>query len=78
MNEDLMTSEASKQAEAVFKKYNPDYPFEYRFADEEFEKKFTNINMISNLAGSFTALAIFITGLGLFGMAAFTAAANGS
>lgn len=62
-----------KKVEAVFKKYNPDYPFEYRFADEEFEKKFTNINMISNLAGSFTALAIFITGLGLFGMAAFTA-----
>ena len=64
---------AIKRVEEVFKKYNPDYLFEYRFADAEFEKKFTNLNLISNLAGSFTALAIFITGLGLFGMAAFTA-----
>ena len=62
-----------KNVEKVFKKYNPDYPFNYRFADAEFEHKFTRINMISNLAGSFSMLAIFITGLGLFGMAAFTA-----
>ncbi len=62
-----------KKVEDVFKKYNPDYPFEYRFADEEFEKKFTSMNMISDLASSFTALAIFITCLGLFGMAAFSA-----
>ncbi|MBK5277900.1 MAG: ABC transporter permease [Bacteroidia bacterium] len=66
-------STSLKKVEDIFKKYNPDYPFEYRFADDEFEKKFTNINMISNLAGSFTLLTIFITGLGLFGMAAFTA-----
>jgi putative ABC transport system permease protein len=62
-----------KKVEDVFKKYNPDYPFEYRFADEEFEKKFTSMNMISDLAASFTVLAIFITCLGLFGMAAFSA-----
>ena len=68
---DLLAS--LKKVETIFKKYNPDYPFEYRFADTEFEKKFTSINMISNLSSSFAALAIFITGLGLFGMAAFTA-----
>jgi ABC-type antimicrobial peptide transport system permease subunit len=62
-----------EKIEASFKKYNPDYPFEYRFADAEFENKFTRINMISTLAGFFSVLAIFITGLGLFGMAAFTA-----
>ena len=62
-----------KKVENIFKKYNPDYPFEYRFADTEFDKKFSSINMISNLASSFATLAIFITGLGLFGMAAFTA-----
>lgn len=62
-----------KKVEEIFKKYNPDYPFEYRFADAEFEKKFTSMNLISNLAASFTVLAIFITGLGLFGMAAFSA-----
>jgi ABC-type antimicrobial peptide transport system permease subunit len=62
-----------KKTETIFKKYNPDYAFEYRFADAEFEKKFSSMNMIGDLATSFTILAIFITGLGLFGMAAFTA-----
>ncbi len=62
-----------KQVEELFKKYNPDYPFEYRFADDEFQKKFTNITMISELSNVFAALAMFITGLGLFGMASFTA-----
>jgi putative ABC transport system permease protein len=72
-NSNVDLTESVKRVEEIFKKYNPDYPFEYRFADSEFEKKFTSVNMISNLAGSFTTLAIFITGLGLFGMAAFTA-----
>ncbi|MFM7850424.1 MAG: ABC transporter permease, partial [Flammeovirgaceae bacterium] len=58
--------------EAVFKKLNPSYPFQYRFADDDFEKKFSSINLISFLAGIFAALAIFITCLGLFGLAAFT------
>jgi putative ABC transport system permease protein len=62
-----------KKVEDIFKKYNPDYPFEYRFADEEFDQKFGTIEMTSKLAGAFTVLGIFITGLGLFGMAAFTA-----
>ncbi len=57
----------------VYKKYNPAYPFEYQFADLEFQKKFTTIEMTSKLAGIFAFLAIFITGLGLFGLAAFTA-----
>lgn len=62
-----------KTVEAIFKKYNPAYPFEYRFADVEFAKKFSNINMTSRLATLFAILAILITGLGLFGLAAFTA-----
>lgn len=57
----------------VYNKYNPAYPFEYRFADLEFQKKFSTIEMTSRLAGIFAFLAIFITGLGLFGLAAFTA-----
>jgi putative ABC transport system permease protein len=62
-----------KKVEAVFKKYNSAYPFEYDFADVEFAKKFTTINMTSRLASLFASLAIIITGLGLFGLAAFTA-----
>lgn len=59
--------------EDVFKKNNPSYPFEFTFADVEFAKKFKTINMTSSLASLFAALAIIITGLGLFGLAAFTA-----
>jgi ABC-type antimicrobial peptide transport system permease subunit len=59
--------------EAIFKKYNPAYPFEYKFADEEFARKFSTIDMTSSLANLFAVLAIIITGLGLFGLAAFTA-----
>ncbi|MBA4144488.1 MAG: ABC transporter permease [Cytophaga sp.] len=62
-----------KRVEGIFKKYNPDYPFDYDFADTEFEFKFWRLNMIGSMAGAFTLLAIFITALGLLGMAAFTA-----
>ncbi|MEJ0057866.1 MAG: FtsX-like permease family protein [Bacteroidota bacterium] len=64
---------ALSKVEAVFKKYNSAYPFQYSFADVEFQKKFTSISMQSKLASLFAALAIIITGLGLFGLAAFTA-----
>lgn len=62
-----------KKVEEIFKRHNPAYPFEYNFADVEFAKKFKNIDMTSSLAKIFAGLAIFITGLGLFGLAAFTA-----
>ncbi|MCE7864989.1 MAG: ABC transporter permease [Bacteroidetes bacterium CHB5] len=66
--------QASIQAvKSVFEKYAPAYPFEYRFADQEFQKKFTTINLTSTLASLFAILTIVITGLGLFGLAAFTA-----
>jgi len=64
---------AVKTIESVFKKYGPEYPFEYTFVDVEFQKKFTTINLTSRLAGIFAILAVVITGLGLFGLAAFTA-----
>lgn len=59
--------------ESVFKKLAPTNPFEYKFVDEEFEKKFRTTKLIGNIANLFASLAIFITGLGLFGLAAFTA-----
>lgn len=57
--------------ESIFRKYNPAYPFEYRFADVEFEKKFSTFNMIGRLSNAFTVLTLVITALGLFGLAAF-------
>jgi ABC-type antimicrobial peptide transport system permease subunit len=68
---DLQTN--LKTTEAVFKKYGAAYPFEYKFVDVEFQKKFTTINLTSKLASLFAILAVVITGLGLFGLAAFTA-----
>ncbi len=62
-----------KQVEGIFKKHNPAYPFEYAFVDVEFAKKYTTINLISRFSSIFTFLAICITGLGIFGLAAFTA-----
>ena len=59
--------------EDIFNKYNPAYPFEYQFADMEFQKKYTTINLTKRLANLFTVLALFITGLGLFGLASYTA-----
>ncbi|TRX61765.1 FtsX-like permease family protein [Fulvivirga sp. M361] len=61
------------QVEGIFEKHNPAYPFEYTFADEAFQKKFTTVEMTSKLATLFASLAIVITGLGLFGLASFTA-----
>jgi len=57
----------------VFKRYNPDQPFEYRFTDEVYAEKFGNEERIGKLAGSFAILAILISCLGLFGLTAFVA-----
>lgn len=59
--------------ESIFNKHNPAYPFDYRFMDVEFQRKFTTISLTRKLATIFSTLAIIITGLGLFGLAAFTA-----
>jgi ABC-type antimicrobial peptide transport system permease subunit len=58
---------------AIFKKYDPSTPFEYNFADDDYAKKFDNEVRVGKLASSFASLAIFISCLGLFGMASFMA-----
>lgn len=57
----------------VMKKANPGYPFEYKFIDEEFGRNFKNEILIGKLSGVFAGLAILISCLGLFGLAAYTA-----
>ena len=64
---------ALKQIETIVKKDNPSYPFTYQFADDQFNKMFLNEALISKLSRVFAALAIFISCLGLFGLAAYTA-----
>jgi putative ABC transport system permease protein len=62
---------ALAKMEPVFKKYNAGNPFEFKFVDEEYDKKFSNEMRIGNLATFFAMLAIFISCLGLFGLASF-------
>jgi putative ABC transport system permease protein len=59
--------------EHVWKKYVPEVPFDYKFVDEEFGRKFLNEERIGKLSSYFAILAIFISCLGLFGMASFVA-----
>jgi putative ABC transport system permease protein len=67
------TSTALSKIENVFKKHNPAAPFEYKFVDDEYATKFSNEVRIGKLAGFFAVLAIFISCLGLFGLASFVA-----
>jgi ABC-type antimicrobial peptide transport system permease subunit len=59
--------------QAVFKKYDPEHPFNYNFVDDQYASKFSNEVRIGNLASVFAILAIFISCLGLFGLASFVA-----
>jgi len=65
--------DALNKIESVFKKYNPSAPFDYTFNDEDYAKKFADEQRVGNLATFFTILAIFISCLGLFGLASFVA-----
>jgi len=57
----------------IFEAYNPAFPFEYSFVDEEYNKKFSIENQVGKLASIFAVLAIFISALGLFGLVAYLA-----
>ena len=59
--------------ETIFKKYNPEYPFNYRFTDEEYAKKFGDEKRTATLASLFAFLTIIISCLGLFGLASYMA-----
>jgi ABC-type antimicrobial peptide transport system permease subunit len=67
------TAQNLKKAETIFKKYNPEYPFEYKFIDEEYAAKFEDEKRTSTLTALFAGLTIFISCLGLFGLAAYMA-----
>lgn len=73
INPSISASTALQSMEAVFHKYNPAAPFEYKFVDEEYHQKFGNEERVGKLAGFFAVLAILISCLGLFGLASFIA-----
>jgi len=73
LNSKNTTADNLKKAEAIFKKYNPQYPFEYNFVDEDYANKFKAEQRTGILASLFAGLTIFISCLGLFGLAAYMA-----
>ncbi|HEY4324259.1 MAG TPA: ABC transporter permease [Mucilaginibacter sp.] len=73
INPNTSASEALPKIAGVFKKVIPAVPFEYNFADEEYAKKFAAEEHIGKLITFFASLAIFISCLGLFGMAIYMA-----
>ncbi len=73
LNPALSAHDALKKAALVFRNYIPDQPFEYHFTDEDYARKFSEEERIGSLATVFAILAIFISCLGLFGLASFVA-----
>jgi ABC-type antimicrobial peptide transport system permease subunit len=73
MNPNMSASKAIALMKPIFDKYNPAFPFEYQFSDEQYAKKFNYEELVGNLAAIIAVLAIFISCLGLFGLASFTA-----
>ncbi len=67
------TAQNLSKAEKIFKKYNPQYPFEYVFADESYAQKFKEEQRTGKLSALFAGLTIFISCLGLFGLATYMA-----
>ncbi|HEY1871115.1 MAG TPA: ABC transporter permease [Chitinophagaceae bacterium] len=74
LNSTNSTSQNLATIEKIFKRYNPAYPFEFNFIDEEYAQKFADEKLTGTLASLFAALTILISCLGLFGLAAYMAA----
>ncbi|WP_420150831.1 ABC transporter permease [Spirosoma sp.] len=65
--------QALASMETLTRQMNPKFPFRYRFADEAFQQLYRSETIVGTLANYFAFLAIFISCLGLFGLAAFMA-----
>jgi len=73
MNPANTTAANIEKASQIFKQYNPEYPFDYVFTDEAYARKFNDEKRTGTLAGLFAGLSIFISCLGLFGLATYMA-----
>ena len=73
LSPNVPTHEAIEKVTAIFNKYDPGFPYGYHFVDEDYNSKFQLEVLIGKLSGIFAGLAIFISCLGLFGLAAFVA-----
>jgi len=73
MKPGLPVRESLSKIQAALQQYVPSAPFDYKFVDEEYDHKFSDEVRMGRLSLVFTVLAIFISCMGLFGMASFMA-----
>ena len=73
LNPAVSTKTALEKLAPIFDKYNPSYPYGYKFVDASYAAKFTLETLIGTLSGLFALLAVLISCLGLFGLAAYMA-----
>lgn len=71
-NDDQWKNHLAK-IESTSKKVFPEYPFEFRFVKDDYQKNFEGIRSTGKMANAFALLAVFISCLGLFGLSAFFA-----
>jgi putative ABC transport system permease protein len=64
-------SKTIKNIKSTWEKFNPGYPFEYNFLDETYDNLYESEERLADIFGVFTSLALFVTILGLFGLALF-------
>lgn len=72
-NANSSVAEAVQHIEKIFKKQEPDYPFEFTFLDEVFSKEYQTEAVMGKLALGFTVIAVLMSCLGLVGLASFSA-----
>jgi putative ABC transport system permease protein len=72
LKDGVQPQQALSHIETIFKKYNPQYPFDFSFVDQQFNQKFVTEDLIGKLTNLFAGLAIFICCMGLSGLTAFT------
>lgn len=65
-------TETVKQVEKIWKDFTNDYPIQYFFMDEDFNRQYQEDRRTGSLSLIFGILAIFIASLGLYGLTSFT------
>jgi len=73
INSGLELNEAISGIQAIFERYNTNEPFDFRFVDQEYDRKFSEESQVGLISTIFASLTIFISCLGIFGLASFVA-----
>jgi putative ABC transport system permease protein len=73
LNPEMSAHESLEKVKTVFTKHSPATPFTSEFVDVEYARKFSDEERVGKLASFFAGLAIFISCLGIFGLASFVA-----